>query len=103
MAIRKDRIMKVRVPIVIKDPVTAKYYAMDRTEPYTIKNEDIFLDGPVSRRVAVLDFDAQTGQLLPGSRFKPPEKTGSLANIGYPINPISIPLSSSKSASSAPS
>lgn len=31
-----------------------------------------FLDGPVSRRVAVIDFDPDTGAVLQGARFVPP-------------------------------
>ena len=36
--------------------------------------EDFFLDGPVTRRVAVLDFDENTGSLHPGLRFVPPKR-----------------------------
>jgi hypothetical protein len=41
--------------------------------------EDYFLEGPVTRRVAVLDFDEKTGALLPGvpyQRARPPEVQG---------------------------
>ena len=31
------------------------------------------LDGPVSRRVAVIDFDPDTGAVIPGARFVPPK------------------------------
>jgi hypothetical protein len=66
--------MKVRVPIVIKDPVTTQYYNLKPTEGFDIESEDFFLDGPVSKRVAVLDFDPATAELLPGARFKPPQR-----------------------------
>jgi len=64
--------MKVRVPMMIQDPITAKYKGMRQVEGFDIKHEDFFLDGPVTRRVAVLDFDADTGDLMRGARFKPP-------------------------------
>jgi hypothetical protein len=64
--------MKVRVPIMIQDPMTARYKGMKLVEGFYIIGEDVFLDGPVTRRVAVLDFDPDTGALVPGVRFRPP-------------------------------
>ena len=64
--------MKVRVPMMIQDPITAKYKGMSVKEGFDIEREDFFLDGPVTRRVAVLDLDAETGDLLPGASFRPP-------------------------------
>jgi hypothetical protein len=66
--------MKVRVPIVIKDPVTTKDFHIKPTEGLDIESEDFFLDGPVTKRVAILDFDPATGALLPGARFKAPQR-----------------------------
>jgi hypothetical protein len=40
---------------------------------FVVKRADFFLDGPITRRVAILDFDTATGELLPGARFRPPE------------------------------
>jgi hypothetical protein len=64
--------MKVRVPVMIQDPVIADFKGMKLTEGFDIEDEDVFLDGPVSRRVAVLDIDAETGALRPGAPFQPP-------------------------------
>ena len=64
--------MKVRVPLMIQDPLMAKYKEIEPTEGFDIVEEDFFLDGPVTRRVAVLDFDSETGDLLPGVHFLPP-------------------------------
>ena len=64
--------MKVRVPIIIQDPMTAEYKEIDPVEGFDINREEFFLDGPVTKRVAVLDFDAESGELLPGARFRPP-------------------------------
>ncbi|GAB4533780.1 MAG: hypothetical protein Kow0063_16220 [Anaerolineae bacterium] len=63
--------MKVRVPMMIQDPLFGRYENLKSTEGFDIAQEDFFLDGPVTRRVAVLDFDPQTGVLLPGVPFRP--------------------------------
>lgn len=62
--------MDARVPIIVKDPEVTKYKEIPATEPYTIRNEEVLLDGPVSTRVAVIDFDAETGALAPGAIFE---------------------------------
>lgn len=64
--------MKVRIPIMIDDPYTSQK-GFDRDyEMVPTRDEDFFLDGPVTRRVAVLDFDPATGALRPGARYVPP-------------------------------
>jgi hypothetical protein len=64
--------VKVRVPLMVQDPTTARIKEMPPVEGFDIDQEDFFLDGPVARRVAVLDFDPVTGVLVPGVRFLPP-------------------------------
>ncbi|HEX7312939.1 MAG TPA: hypothetical protein VF297_03415 [Pyrinomonadaceae bacterium] len=67
--------MKVRVPILIKDQATQREYEIERAiQSFIIDKEEFFLDGPVSKRVAILDFDPKTGALRPGARFVPPTK-----------------------------
>lgn len=63
--------MKARLPIMLDDPQTS-HAGLDLFEELYTREEPFFLDGPVSRRVAVLDFDAATGALFPGARFIPP-------------------------------
>jgi len=46
-------------------------YDMDATEAQGIQDEPFLLDGPVGRRVAVLDFD-ENGDLVRGARFRKP-------------------------------
>lgn len=82
--------MNIRVPIMVQDQVTALYMGMDPAEQFEVKNEPFFLDGPTVRQVAVLDFDPNTGALLPGAPFLPPspgrEEGGYLiANPGDPM------------------
>lgn len=74
--------MKVRVPMMIQDPLTTRVKGMQPTEDFYITSERYFLDGPVSERVAVLDFDPQTGALMRGVPFLPPkpgQRVGSYA------------------------
>lgn len=62
--------MKAKLPMMIDDPQTAKA-GLDLYERFETREEDFFLDGPVSRRIAVLDF-ADDGKVLPGARFVAP-------------------------------
>jgi hypothetical protein len=66
--------MKVRVPLMVQDPEIARFKGMKPTEGFDINREDYFLDGPVTERVAVLDFDPDSGALSKGARFVPPKK-----------------------------
>jgi hypothetical protein len=59
---------------MLDDPQSSRLAGLDEFEEFISREEDFFLDGPVSRRVAVLDFDPQTGGILPGARFVPPGK-----------------------------
>ena len=56
--------MKVELPLMIQDPQAAQSKGMnDLVEIITVETEPFFLDGPVSERVAILDFDDKTGEL----------------------------------------
>ena len=63
--------MKVRIPLMVQDQVIAVQKAMPPTETTLLEGERFFLDGPVTERVAVLDFDVATGALAQGTRFIP--------------------------------
>ncbi|MDF1512970.1 MAG: hypothetical protein P1S60_04080, partial [Anaerolineae bacterium] len=66
--------MKVKLPLMIQDPLAAQLKGMPMVERTVFDNEAFFLDGPVTERIAVLDFDEKSGELLPGAKFIPPEK-----------------------------
>lgn len=56
--------MNLRVPIIVKDLSITRWKGLrpeDFFEDVLIRGEDFFLDGPVSARVAVLDFDSANG------------------------------------------
>lgn len=64
--------MKVRLPVMVQDPETARFKGMPVTEGFDADMEEFWLDGPVTRRLAVLDFDPKTGILDPGVPFVRP-------------------------------
>lgn len=76
--------MKAKLPMMLDDPQTTRYAGLDDYEEFITRDEAFFLDGPVSRRVAVLDFDAATGEILPGARFTPPSKTRKCGRYAFP-------------------
>lgn len=68
--------VKVRVPMMVQDPDIAP--GMRAIEEFDIKLEDFFLDGPVTRQVAILDFDPVSGELTAGVPYLSPLKEGQL-------------------------
>jgi hypothetical protein len=58
--------------MMIQDPKLSKLEGLERIKEKHNVEEDFFLDGPVSRRVAILDLDPKTGRLEPGVPFRPP-------------------------------
>lgn len=65
--------MKVKVPVLVKDPSVSQWKDTSRSENHTINSERHLLDGPVTARVAVVDFDPASGQVVPGARFIAPK------------------------------
>ena len=64
--------MKIRLPLMIQDQLTAQMKGMEPVENLTKHNEEFFLDGPVTKRLAILNFDPDTGALSPGVPFRRP-------------------------------
>ena len=64
--------MKIQVPMMIQDPKLSKLEGLERIKEKHNVEEDFFLNGPVSRRVAILDLDPKTGRLESGVPFRPP-------------------------------
>ncbi|MFP5416273.1 MAG: hypothetical protein ACLGHZ_05275 [Actinomycetes bacterium] len=69
----KARTMIVSVPVLNQDLSLADEPAIGRwlslASWYVMKGEEPYFDGPVSRRVAVIDVDPTSGALRPGARF----------------------------------
>jgi hypothetical protein len=66
--------MDIQVPIMIQDPKIATYRDFARIVEKPHVDEGFFLDGPVSKRVAVLDFDPDTGRLMRPVSFQRPSR-----------------------------
>ena len=75
--------MKAYLPIIIQDPSTSREANLPTVEGMVAEDE-FFLDGPVSRRVAVLDFDPDPVKRA-GVVFVPPKKGGKEG--GYDVRP----------------
>jgi hypothetical protein len=75
--------MKVRIPLLVQDQTIALQKGMRLTEDCVFDNERFFLDGPITERLAVLDFDPATGALAQGTRFKAADGT-------YEVNPEAV-------------
>ena len=63
--------VKLTVPMMVQDPAFLPMPGVDLYEDVNLDDE-FFLDGPISKRVAVLDFDENTGALRPGVKYVPP-------------------------------
>lgn len=63
--------MKARLPLIVQDPSSTA--TEKRIEHFDVVDDDVFLDGPVSPWVAVLDFE-EHGALGPGVPFQPPRR-----------------------------
>jgi len=80
--LRKERSMKIRIPLLTQDIQTAEKFKIKAVEGFDPDREDFFLDGPVTKRVAVLDFDPGSGQLTACALFVPPPENGNEASTG---------------------
>jgi hypothetical protein len=60
------------IPMMVDDPKFSESGLADTLIERHRFQEDYFLDGPVTRRIAVLDFDEKTGALLPGVPYEQP-------------------------------
>lgn len=67
--------MKATLPMLVQDQALKGVSKL--AEGFEVTTEPYFLDGPVTERIAIVDFDERTGELLPGTPFfpLPPTKT----------------------------
>jgi len=66
---------KARLPILVQDPILNKRHKIRIIEGYDAQRQ-FFLDGPVTDRVAVLDFDPGDDELVRGVHFNKGKKRG---------------------------
>jgi len=81
--------MKIRVPVMIQDQLVAASKGMQELTESIAVEEEFFLDGPISERVAVVDFN-EDGALRPGARFEPPATSDDEGGYGGVAEPIDI-------------
>jgi hypothetical protein len=74
------------IPMMVDDPKFSESGLDDALIERHKFQEDYFLDGPVTPRIAVLDFD-ETGALLPGVPYQPPQGRAVLGR--YQLSPDS--------------
>ncbi|MHC4204509.1 MAG: gluzincin family metallopeptidase [Planctomycetota bacterium] len=70
--------MRVTVPVMIQDPSLKGTIKVD-TESCDEEMFSCFLNGPITDRVAIIDFHPVTGQVVPGALFEPPKGRGKKA------------------------
>jgi hypothetical protein len=80
--------MQVRVPVIVKDPLVTDRKDIEPTELITVE-ADVFLDGPVAPRVAVLDFEPGSGALASPARFTAPKARARIGSYEVP-HPVSM-------------
>ncbi len=68
--------MDILLPVLVQDKMSKQYAGVDPVGHVLIRSENVLLNGPVSRRVAVLDFNPKTGALETGAEFLPPAPPG---------------------------
>jgi hypothetical protein len=73
------------IPMMVDDPKFSDSGLADALVERGKFQEDYFLAGPVTRRVAVLDFDENTGALLPGVPYQQPKPGNVLGH--YALEP----------------
>ena len=61
--------MKVTLPMMVQDQALANVSKL--AEGFEITTEPYFLDGPITERIAIVDFDEKTGELSAGNAVLP--------------------------------
>ena len=64
--------MKIRLPLMIQDPSLKDLERDMWYEGFHPDKEEFYLDGPVSKRLAVIDFDPEDGRVKCDAIFQPP-------------------------------
>lgn len=82
--------VKIRLPVMVKDPQVAKWKQVPNLDWFTI-DEEFVLDGPVSRQVAVVDFDPKSGGVVKGARFRAPQSDKKTGEFVFPQNRLEDP------------
>ena len=80
--------MRVELPYLVQDQLTSARKGMRAIESFRYEGDEYFLDGPVSRRIAILDFDETDGSLRDSVQFQPPDNRRKLGRYLISKNPV---------------
>ena len=84
--------MRIRLPMMIQDPSVSQIrVGQPLVEDWTMLDEDHYLDGPVSSRVAIVDLDPNTDALEPGPAYLPPMGNRTFGHYDVAKNDIASP------------
>jgi hypothetical protein len=80
----------VKLPLIVKDATVADLKDIDLLEDFVITGEEVFLDGPLTPRVAILDFDGTTGQLRESIPFEAARSEKDFGAYGFSRKPDDV-------------
>lgn len=83
--------MRIRAPMMIQDPDLGGIKIERPVEDWLGIDEDHYLDGPVTPRVAVIDLDPDTEALQTGAVYEPPSGGRTLGRYDVDRNDIYSP------------
>lgn len=75
--------LQVELKLIVKDPVASQTKEISPDEVFVSTGEDVYLDGPITPRVALLDFDEKTGMLTRPIPFRPPANADAKGSYGF--------------------
>jgi hypothetical protein len=84
---RDDGRMKVRLPLMVQDPLTTRYPGVMKVVEgmhLTLPEGAAIGDGPSTDDLVVVDRDSDTGVVTPPARFEPPDKRRKMGRFAVP-------------------
>ena len=86
--------MRARLPMMIQDPEISQTDVGRMVEDWIGLDQEHFLDGPITPRIAVVDLDPDTEALHPAVKFQLPTGSRTLGRYAANRNAVeSRPLS----------
>ena len=76
------------IPMMVDDPKFSESGLDDALIERHEFTDDYFLGGPVTRRIALLDFDEKSGALLPGVPYEQPQGHTVRGHYKLPPDPV---------------
>ena len=80
--------MRARLPMMIQDPEISQTDVGRMVEDWIGLDQEHYLDGPVTPRIAVVDLDPDTEALRPAVKFQPPSGSRTLGRYAANRNAV---------------